>query len=180
MRGNAGQGSASPGRPRPPRLSPPQPSERNLRARCRAPSPSLLGPVPPHPRPAGEGCARRESGEAGQPMLGRVRSRASPARKQPRRQPRGAPGRRPAANPDLSACHMKTITASAGGGEEKLKAARRRSRGRWRPPPSRRPQWHMHPTGQTGSPSWPLAPPPRRSELTHLCRAGLRLAATTG
>lgn len=156
-----------------------RPSERNLRARHGAlsPSPRLSSrPGATTPQTARGGLCR----EAGQPMLGRARSRVSPARKQPRRQPRGAPGRRPAANPDLSACHMKTITASAGGGEEKLKAVRRRSGGRWRPPPSRRPQWHMHPTGQTGSPSRPPAPPPRRPELTHLCRAGLRLAATTG
>ncbi|CAN8196766.1 unnamed protein product [Coccothraustes coccothraustes] len=89
-------------------------------------------------------------------MLGRVRNRVSPAREHPQRQPRGAPGRRPAAaNTDLSSCHMKTIIASAGGGEEKLKAVRRRTGGRWRPPPSRRPQRHTHPTGQPGAPAGP-------------------------
>lgn len=142
--GRCGAARGSDGRRIPPRRSP--------RSATCAPGTEVSlpsarpGPVPPHPRAPGEGRARREGGEAG--MLGRVRNRVSPARKHPQRQPRGAPGRRPAAaNVDLSACHMKTIIASAGGGEEKLKAVRRRSGGRWRPPPSRRPQRHMHPSG---------------------------------
>lgn len=143
-----------PGRPRPPHLSPPQPLGAQPARPARRSLFSRPGPVPPHPSLPGEGCARRQGGEAGQPIDGRIRNRVSPAPEHPQRQPRGAPGRRPAAgNPDLSACHMKTIIASAGGGEEKLKAVRRRSGGQRRPPPSHRPQRHMHPTGQPGAPA---------------------------
>lgn len=147
-RGGAGRcgtvtGSAYP-RPPAPRAALPAAAPRS--ATC-APV-SLLSarpdPVPPHPRLPGKGCARREGGEAGQPVHGRVRNRVSPAWEHPR----GAPGRRPgAANPDLSACHMKTIITSAGGGEEKLKAVRQRSGGHWRPPPSHRPRGYKHLTG---------------------------------
>lgn len=86
-------------------------------------------------------------------------SPVSPARDHPPRQPRGATGpHSAAANPDLSACHMKTIIDSAGGGEKKLKAMRRRTGGWWRPaptppppsPPSRR-RHAPHPPGRSPS-----------------------------